>query len=191
VEVIFSSLQRRPRVSAYALALVFLLASQPAISEVLTLPQVSHKRCVENKEPGACYEIGDLYQQTSKPGDVAMGDQYVRYGCKLEMKKSCSLAEANVRRASYLKSKKAWDSEKQKALNEMPSVKTKDELECEKGVAKACGLAGTHYFYLRQTLNPAKGKALFEEGCRLGDSASCDSVNLIKKGLVRVYDVEM
>lgn len=170
---------------------LFVSSATVASAEVLTLPQVSHKRCVENKEPGACYEIGDLYQQTSKPGDVAMGDQYVRYGCKLELKKSCSRDEANVRRADYLKSKKAWDSEKQKALNEMPSVKTKDEVKCEKGDARSCGLAGTHYFYLRQTLNPAKGKALFEEGCRLGDKESCASADLIKKGVVRVYDVEM
>ncbi len=171
---------------------VFNFESTLVTADVLTLPQTAYIRCTKDKEFGACYELGYLYQHTSKPGDKALGNQYIRHGCKLEFKKPCKQSHANTQSLLYLKAKKQWDTQKQKALNDMNTVKTKDEIDCEKNVdAKACGRAGNYFFYLAPILNPEKGKAMFEEGCRLGDKGSCQSFDLIKKGIVRVYDVEM
>lgn len=171
--------------------LLIFLGGVLAHSQILTLPQVSYKRCVNGLEHGACFELGYLYQNTSKPGDLALGNQYVRYGCKLQRNRSCTLAEANQQSLKYLKAKRDWDEVKRKALIDMQTIKTKDELACEKGDGKSCQQAGTHYFYLAKPLNPEKGKAMFEEGCRLGDRSSCRSADLIKNGTVRVFEVEM
>ncbi len=160
-------------------------------SEILTLPQTSYKRCTESKDVDSCFELGYFYQRTSKPGDISLGNQYVKYGCKLEKKRSCSLDEANKLCLLRIKSKKDFEKQIEKYFRDMPTIKTEDELSCEKGVAQACGRAANYFLAFAKVINPEKAKALFVEGCQLGDKSSCRSVDLINKGIIRIYEVEM
>lgn len=160
-------------------------------AQTLTVPKTLYHRCTEGGDAGSCYELGDLYARTGQPGDVALGHQYIRYGCKLELKKKCEFAEADVRRGHHLKARRDWDAEQARLLAAMPTVRTNDELSCAKGEAKGCHLAAVHYFYIAKFRNPDKAKALYIEGCRLGEKQSCDALRLIEKGIVKVYDVDM
>ena len=162
-----------------------------AVAETLTIPSTLYKRCRDGKESSACYELADLYQQTSVPGDVAIGNQYVKYGCKLEKQRICALEEANEARAQYMKLKKGWAQEKEKLLAQMPTLQTEDEKKCTTGDGEACYQAALHFKFLAPTLNPEKAKALYEEGCRLKHEPSCETLELIRKGIIRVYDVEI
>lgn len=156
--------------------------------ETLTTTDVSRERCVELKDPASCFELGVLYIGASKP---KKGEPYILKGCELEQGKKCSLEFALERANFYSQSAKDLDRQKQKLLEEQSSSKmSTDEINCEKGDAESCHKAGIFYFYLSTPVNSKKGKEMFEMGCTLEHADSCESLRLINKGIVKVYNVD-
>lgn len=107
------------------------------------------------------------------------------------MNKKCTLEEATQKSVAFVKAKVNWEIERGKVLASLETVRTTEENQCWAGNGASCNKAGVHYFYLASVRNPAKAKALYEEGCRLSDKESCQALELIKKGIVKVFDVEI
>lgn len=170
---------------------LILIFSLPVLGVTLTTPQKLKSRCLKEKSFGSCYELAWLYQNTSVPGDQASAQQFLFYGCKLDLKKKCTKEEAHSNQKSYMKSKWKWEKEKDKVLAQMTSMQSLSEKKCWKGDEKECEKAATHFFYLAPILNPQKAVELYRKGCELGRETCCSTLDLIKKGIIKVFDVEI
>ena len=77
------------------------------------------------------------------------------------------------------------------ALTEKESgSKPSEELLCEAGNAESCCQAGNYYQFLAPFLIPTRASALQERGCQLGAKACCVALELQRKGIVHVLNVD-
>lgn len=160
--------------------------------ETLTIPKTLVQRCNEGKDLSSCYELGELYQNSSLPKNIEIGNSYVLRGCELELKRRCVLDEANRLRDIDTKTRKAAQKEaKEVLLKAEPAPKTEDEKNCEAGKAEACGRAATHFQFIASRTDSKRARGLYERGCQLGHQPSCETLKLLREGKLKVFDVEM
>jgi TPR repeat protein len=157
---------------------------------VLTVPATLEARCKVKKDPGSCYELGDFYRQTSQPAVIAQGTALLLYGCELEKKRPCAEAEAEALAAINVKGRQESDAKAEAILQALPAAEIPEEKACREGDAEACDKAGIHYQFLGPVLNRGKAKGYYEEGCRLGHQGACSTLELLRKGIIRVFDVQ-
>lgn len=163
-----------------------------ADAETLTIPQTLVKRCNDGKELSSCYELGELYQLSNVGKNIEIGNAYTLRGCELEMKRKCTLEEANrLRDIDRNARKKSQKELKEAMLKAEPTPKTKDETQCESGGAEACYQAATHFQFIAPKTDSKRAKALYERGCKLGHQQSCETLKLIRENKIKVFDVEM
>ena len=167
------------------------VARSSAAQPVLTVPTTLEERCTGSDDAQSCYELGLLYYRSSGTENRAKGMGWIKKGCYLEMSTDCSehqaLDRAKAAESVRFKLDADIDNKKREVLQ---GEMTKEEIACWDGKAEDCGKSGTYYQFIAIPTDPKKALDLFVEGCRLGDKSSCDSLSLIKKGLVHVYNVD-
>lgn len=181
------------------IALSTLFVSNAQAQETLTIPSTLQRRCVKQHEAGACYQLAALYNPSSNPKLVQAATKLVLEGCRLELKRECKEPEARARGEAFLKASKTTgavvdkmvEASAEDAKNPYVIQRKKDEAACLKGDGKACSGVSVYYQVLAPVTNLQKAREWDEKGCALGDSTACGSVELHKKGIMKVYKVEM
>lgn len=161
----------------------------------LKLPKVSEKNCLEQGNYEDCYHASYLYQISSMQKEES---QFALRGCELELNRVCENSEAIQRKNTFLK-KLATKKAKQdaKSLEQDPNkgvpqhILLKEENCFKSQPIKDCSTAGAYFRYLSSPLNIKRALKIYQHGCQAGDAGSCSSLQLEKKGINRVYDVEV
>src|SRR5262249_47035098 len=136
----------------------------------------------------SCFELAMLLEKAKKK---SKGDKVALFACKRMTGNECTIKEAIKLRDEHLKSKMEMEKAKERLILENDKSKSDDQVKCEQGQGDACGRAGIYYEYLAPQVDAARARRLFERGCDLKDASSCNSLELMRKGIGKVYHVDV
>lgn len=176
------------------LLLVFILGPIRA-QERITHPKVAKKRCFEKLHYRSCYELAHLYY---KARDFDEAAHFATKGCEIEQRSDCDHDSSFKRMKEVMKKKKQWDKSVNDAIRANPNLikipkgVLKREKNCFSGKKiKDCGAVGAHFQFLQSPTDIKRAIKAYKHGCANGDEGSCSSLELIKKGIGKVYEVDM
>lgn len=173
------------------LGILLLLFTAPGAHAItLTTTDRLLERCQQKHDAGSCYELAHLYLESSGEANHARGREYLALACRTEMQRDCTESEAEQRRKEVRAAQVTAEVQKDVLLQSQPAPPSEQEKQCLAGNAEACGKEALYLFYLAPQRNPKRARELYEKGCQFGDKASCDSLELIRKGIVHVFDVD-